>query len=97
MPAICPSSLYKIAKSFSPKPWAHAEDNISFTMAAVGSGTCKSRPSSSASDTSFCIIVVLNCAWSGIFRISGPLYCTSGDAIALLVAVRAIEEIYDGL
>ena len=56
------------------------------TTAPVGSVTSTSRASSSASVTSFCIMFALNIGCSGIFRTHGPLYCTSGDAIALLVS-----------
>src|SRR5438874_1075030 len=74
------STLYRMAKSCSPRPCARADDRNSLTMAPVGSDTCSSRPSSSASVMSFCIMFALNAACSGIFRTHGPLYCTSGDA-----------------
>src|SRR5262249_27748337 len=75
-PAIRARIVYRLAKSCSPRPCARADDSKSLTTEPLGSETFSSRPISSASVMSFCIMFVLNCAWSGIFRTSGPLYCT---------------------
>src|SRR5688572_2743227 len=86
IPDMRASTLYRMAKSCSPRPCSRAVDKNSLTTVPVGNVTCTSRARSSASITSFCIMFALNIGGSGIFRTHGPLYCTSGEAIALLVS-----------
>jgi hypothetical protein len=54
-------------------------------VAVVGRGTSSFAAQSSASSISFCIMLTLNQASSGILSTNGPRYCTMGDAMALWV------------
>src|SRR5581483_3839672 len=60
-------TLKMMAKSCSARPMPRAAVRNSFTTEVVGSGTSTWRPTSSASCMSFCIILTLNHASSGIF------------------------------
>src|SRR5207248_1695810 len=62
------STSNSTAKSFSARPMPRAAVSISLAAAVVGSGTSTWRPSSSASSISFCIILTLNQASSGMLR-----------------------------
>src|SRR5262249_52944517 len=84
-PAARASAANIAAKSASASPIARAAVSHSLVVDVVGNGTPSSRPISSASRRSFCIIVVLNHASSGMWRTNGPRYCSIGDPIALCV------------
>ena len=60
--------------------------------AVVGSGTSSSRPSSSASSMSFCIMLQSNQASSGISSTNGPRYFTIGEAITLFVSTSTASS-----
>src|ERR1700687_2394544 len=85
-PDICAKTLNTTAKSFSTSPIPRAAVRNSLVTAVVGIGTSSCRPSSNARFMSFCIMLTLNHASSGIFNINGPRYCTIGDAITLCVS-----------
>src|SRR3981081_2321432 len=85
-PDICAKTSNTTAKSFSTSPMPRAAVRNSFVTAVVGIGTSSCRPSSNARFISFCIMLTLNHASSGIFKINGPRYCTIGDAITLCVS-----------
>src|SRR6267143_4661164 len=85
-PDICAKTLNTTAKSFSSSPSPRAAVRNSFVTAVVGIGTSSCRPSSNARFMSFCIMLTLNHAPSGIFKINGPRYWTIGDAITLCVS-----------
>src|SRR5712692_6351694 len=85
-PDIWARTSKRTAKSLSSRPIPRAAVRNSFVIAVVGNGTSSSRPSSRARFMSFCIILTLNHASSGIFKINGPRYCTIGDAITLCVS-----------
>src|SRR5947199_89324 len=84
-PAIFAKTANTTAKSLSATPIPRAAVKNSFVTAVVGMGTSNCRPSSSASSMSFCIMLTLNHASSGIFSTNGPRYSTIGDAITLCV------------
>src|SRR5215469_2796713 len=85
-PAIFAKTSNTTAKSLSATPMPRAAVKNSFVAAVVGMGTSNCRPSSSASSMSFCIMLTLNHASSGIFSTNGPRYSTIGDAITLCVS-----------
>src|SRR5690348_9918350 len=85
-PDICAKTSNTIAKSFSSRPIPRAAVKNSFVTAVVGIGTSSCRPSSSASSMSFCIMLTLNQASSGMFSTNGPRYCTIGEPITLWVS-----------
>src|SRR6266446_1144106 len=85
-PDICARTSNTTAKSFSTNPIPRAAVRNSLVIAVVGIGTSNCRPSSSARFMSFCIMLTLNHASSGFFKINGPRYCTIGDAITLCVS-----------
>src|SRR5262249_42170475 len=82
-PASFSRTLKMIAKSCSASPMPRAAVRNSFTTEVVGRGTSTWRPTSRASCRSFCIILTLNHASSGIFRTKGPRYCSIGEATTL--------------
>src|SRR5713226_1629879 len=85
-PDICASTSNSTAKSFSTNPIPLAAVRNSFVIEVVGIGTSSCRPSSSARFMSFCIMLTLNHASSGLFKINGPRYCTIGEPITLCVS-----------
>src|SRR6266576_3960420 len=85
-PAIFAKTANTTAKSLSATPIPRAAVKNSFVTAVVGMGTSNCRPSSRASSMSFCIMLTLNHASSGIFSTNGPRYSTIGDAITLCVS-----------
>src|SRR5713226_842938 len=85
-PDICAKTSNTTARSFSTNPIPRAAVRNSFVIAVVGIGTSSCRPSSSARFMSFCIMLTLNHASSGFFKINGPRYCTIGEAITLCVS-----------
>src|SRR6267143_4349251 len=85
-PDICAKTSKTTAKSFSTNPIPRAAVRNSLVTAVVGIGTFSCRPSANARFMSFCIMLTLNHASSGIFNINGPRYCTIGDAITLCVS-----------
>src|ERR1019366_2528726 len=71
------------AKSFFSKPMPRAAVRNSLVTAVVGRGMSSWRPSSMASNMSFCIMLTSNQASSGCSRTKGPRYLIIGEATAL--------------
>src|SRR5258708_4182 len=72
------------AKSSFSHPMPRAAVKNSLVTAVVGTGTFNCRPSSIASNMSFCIMFTSNHASSGCSRTKGPRYLIIGEATALL-------------
>src|SRR5581483_1721200 len=72
------------AKSSFSHPMPRAAVRNSLVTAVVGTGTFNCRPSSMASNISFCIMLTSNHASSGCSSTKGPRYLIIGEATALL-------------